>query len=41
MLNNFTIEYLYEKDISLDDDKENILKEIGEVDVEIATILFL
>ena len=35
VFDNFTIEYLYEKDISLNDDKENILKEISKVKFEI------
>lgn len=35
LFDNFIIEYLYEKDISLNDDKENILKEISKVNFEI------
>ena len=35
VFDNFIIEYLYEKDISLNDDKENILKEISKVKFEI------
>ena len=35
LFDNIIIEYLHEKDISLNDDKENILKEISKVKFEI------